>query len=340
MVVTLALCGDVMLGRLVDAAIREHGPAYVWGDTLALLRSADLRLINLECVIATGGTPWPDKTFHFRAGPGAVDALRQAGIDYVTLANNHVLDFQAPALLEMLDRLDRAGIAHAGGGRNLDEAARPAMLEARGVRIGVVAIADHPDAWAAGPDRPGVHHVPITLDEAGLGQVRVGIAGARDAGAELVVVSAHWGPNMRLRPPPHFRAFARAVLDAGAHLFHGHSAHVFQGVEASAGRAILYDAGDFVDDYAADPALRNDQGLLFLARVEPGRVLGLEAVPVRIGRCQVNVAGEPDRIEIAGRFRRLSAELGARVADAGDRLTVGVAPGSSGGQSARRAPRP
>ena len=124
------------------------------------------------------------------------------------------------------------------------------------------------------------------------------------------------------------------MLDAGAHLFHGHSAHVFQGAEASGGRVLLYDAGDFVDDYAVDPTLRNDQGLLFLARVEPGRVLGLEAVPVRIGHCQVNVAGEPDRTEIAERFGQLSAELGARVADAGDHLRLEVGSGSSDGRGA------
>ena len=332
MVATLALCGDVMLGRLVDRAVRERGPAYPWGDTLPLLRSADVRLINLECVIATGGLPWPEKTFHFRAGVEAVDALRCAGIDYVSLANNHVLDFQAPALLELLDHLTRAGIAHAGAGRTLAEAARPALLEARGLRIGVVAVTDYDGEWSAEPHRPGVHHVPITLDPAGLGRVQAGVARARDAGADLVIVSAHWGPNMRPRPPAHFRAFARAVLDSGAHLFHGHSAHVFQGVEASAGRVILYDTGDFVDDYAVDPALRNDQGLLFLASVAPGRVLSLEAVPVRIGRCQVNVAREPDRTEIAERFRQLSAELGTRIADAGDRLVVEVAASRSEGE--------
>jgi poly-gamma-glutamate synthesis protein (capsule biosynthesis protein) len=91
----LAFNGDVMLGRLVNEMIRHMGASYVWGDTLPFIKKADLLLINLESVIAKDGTPW-DKTpkvFFFRAYPNAIDVLKIAGIDYVSLANNHSLDF-------------------------------------------------------------------------------------------------------------------------------------------------------------------------------------------------------------------------------------------------------
>ncbi|MDO8725172.1 MAG: CapA family protein [Candidatus Methanoperedens sp.] len=89
----LAFNGDVMLGRLVNEMIRHMGASYVWGDTLPLIKKADLRLVNLECVIAKDGIPW-DKTpkvFFFRADPHAIDVLKIAEVNYVSLANNHTL---------------------------------------------------------------------------------------------------------------------------------------------------------------------------------------------------------------------------------------------------------
>ena len=311
----LALTGDVMLGRLVNEALARFGPAYPWGDTLPYLQMADLTLINLECVIAGGGSPWArwPKAFHFRTDPIAVQTLQLAGVDYVTLANNHVLDYEEAAFLEMLERLEAAGIAYAGAGRDLEAARRPALLQAGEVRIGVVACTDNEPGWAATPTALGTNWIPITLEERSLAPVREGIAHARAAGAELVICSVHWGPNMVQRPRPLFREFAHAVVDAGADVYHGHSAHVFQGVELYRGRPIIYDAGDFVDDYAVDPMLRNDQGLLIYLHIEGSSVVQVEMIPVLIARCQVNLATGAEQAAIAGRMRHLSAELGTEV---------------------------
>ena len=103
----IALTGDVMLGRLVDQYVIHNqsiGPDKIWSDVLPLLLKADRRLSNLECVISSGGREWqPDsKAFHFRAQPRAIDFLRAAKIDCVTLANNHVLDYGTDALIECL----------------------------------------------------------------------------------------------------------------------------------------------------------------------------------------------------------------------------------------------
>jgi poly-gamma-glutamate capsule biosynthesis protein CapA/YwtB (metallophosphatase superfamily) len=134
---TLALTGDVMLGRLANDALVRCGPAHPWGNTLPALCAADLAIVNLECVIARGGRPWTrwPKVFHFRADPVALTALRLAGIDGVMLANNHVLDYGEDALLEMLGLLEQSGMAYAGAGRCDEEARRPALLEARGLRV-------------------------------------------------------------------------------------------------------------------------------------------------------------------------------------------------------------
>src|SRR5207248_1383095 len=113
-------------------------------------------------------------------------------------------------------------------------------------------------AFAAGPDHPGTNYLTIATDPATRARVRRAATRARRQGAELVVLSLHWGPNMRLTPPRRFRAFAQAALEDGVALLHGHSAHLFQGVEFDRKGLILYDTGDFLDDYAVDPELRND----------------------------------------------------------------------------------
>ena len=312
--ISLALAGDVMLGRLVDEAIRRSGVGYPWGDTLPLLRSADARLINLECVIAAGGERWTrtPKVFHFRAGPPALETLRLAAIDCVSLANNHVLDYSEAALLELLGRLDGAGIAHAGAGANLDDAVRPAILQVVGIRIAVAAFTDNQPEWAATPSTPGVNFVEVRSESAGMATVERAIAAARRE-ADLVLCTAHWGPNMRLRPPQAFQDFAHRLIDSGVDVIHGHSAHVFQGIEVYQGKPILYDTGDYVDDYAVDPALRNDRSFLFSLTVGQRRVTAIDLVPVLISRCQVNRATGHDFADTCRTMRGLSAELGTRL---------------------------
>jgi poly-gamma-glutamate synthesis protein (capsule biosynthesis protein) len=116
------------------------------------------------------------------------------------------------------------------------------------------------------------------------------------------------------------------MIEAGVDLFWGHSAHVVQGIEFHQGKPILYDTGDFVDDYAVDPDLRNDLSALFLAGVGPRQVWELELVPVRIGEMQVNIARGRDRAWFLDRLDALCAEFGTALTPAGDGLRVRVAP--------------
>lgn len=322
----IALVGDVMLGREVGEEIArgDRSPTSFWGDTLEILGEADLVVGNLECAITERRARWTrtPKVFHFRAPPAAVDVLAAAGFDAVSLANNHLLDYREEGLLDTLGHLDRAGIARAGAGRDRAEAERPAVVEATGARLGLVALTDNEPGWAATADRPGVWWAPIGRDPEVLDRVEASVHRAREAGADVVALSLHWGPNMVERPPDRFRAFAREAVARGVDVIHGHSAHVFQGVEVVDGAPVLYDLGDFLDDYAVDPRLRNDRSVVALVGIEAGRVASLELVPVRLRLATVEIAQGEDRAWIAARLRALSAELGTRVEEAGDRLRV------------------
>src|SRR5207244_9711522 len=124
----------------------------------AAAREADLFVLNLECCISERGERWPDprKPFFFRAPPRATATLAHLGVDCVTLANNHALDFGPQALLDTFDHLRAAGIACVGAGPDAAAARAPVVLEARGFRLAVVAASDHPAESAAAEDQPGI----------------------------------------------------------------------------------------------------------------------------------------------------------------------------------------
>ena len=322
--VTVALVGDVMLGRGVNEALREVRPEEPWGNALPVLEEADLRIVNLECAVTEHRRPWTrtPKVFHFRADPASVEVLRAARIDACSLANNHTLDFEERGLLDTLAYLGTAGVRYAGAGRNREEAERPALLTAGGERVALVAFTDNEPPFAAGPGKPGTNYLPVSLEPEVLRRVEAAVAAARQAGAETVVFSNHWGPNMVERPSDLFRRFARAVVDRGADVYYGHSAHIFQGVEIYHGKPILYDTGDFIDDYAVDPRLRNDRSFLFRVCVEGGEFRRLELFPVTLPYARVDLARGDEREAILDRMEDLSAEMGTAFARHEDRLVL------------------
>jgi poly-gamma-glutamate capsule biosynthesis protein CapA/YwtB (metallophosphatase superfamily) len=310
--VKLALAGDMMLGRKVAERIVSEGPDGLIADEIVeLTRAADLFVLNLECCISERGTPWPDprKPFFFRAPPAATEVLNRLGVDCVTLANNHALDFGAEALLDTFEHLTSAGIKWVGAGRNLDEAQRPAVLDADGFRLAVLGGSDHPAEFAARPDSPGIAY--------GLDWLAAAIDGLD---ADAVLVTPHWGPNMTAAPRPHALRAAAALRAAGATLIAGHSAHVFHGVEPG----VLYDLGDFLDDYAVDSKLRNDLGLLFFVTLERTGPKRLEAVPLKLEYCHTRLADGEDAEWIRRRFREACAALGTEVADEDGRMVVSL----------------
>jgi poly-gamma-glutamate synthesis protein (capsule biosynthesis protein) len=313
----LALAGDTMLGRKVAEAIETSGPAArVADDVVALAQAADLFVLNLECCITERTTRWPDprKPFFFRAPPASTEVLTRLGVDCVTLANNHALDYGSDALVDTFEHLRRAGISWVGAGRQRDEARAPVVLQADDVRVGVLGFSDHPAGYAAGPASPGIAYVHLWH---GLDWLPAAIARLR-ADVDVVLVTPHWGPNMTPWPLPHIRRAAAALRAAGATLIAGHSAHVFHGVQPS----VLYDLGDFIDDYAVDPQLRNDLGLLFFVTLDRDGPLRLEAVPLKLEYCYTRLADGNDAAWIRDRFRALCAALGTEVGEEDGRLVV------------------
>lgn len=314
----LALAGDTMLGRLVGERLESDPSATLFSDDLAaVIAEADAFVLNLECAISDRGVRWPDpnKPFFFRAPPSAVEVLTNLGVDCVTLANNHALDYGVDALLDTIERLADAGIGVVGAGVDEAAARRPEVFEAAGTRIGVVGVTDHPADFAAGPDRPGVAYGDLRVETP---QWLVDDIRQLGDDADVVLVTPHWGPNMVQAPLPHVLRAATEMRDAGASLVAGHSAHVFHG----AGDRVLYDLGDFVDDYAVDPGVRNDLGLLFVVTFERGVPTRVEAVPIALEYCFTRLADPDERAWIVRRFGDACAALGTPTAVTDDRILI------------------
>jgi hypothetical protein len=205
--------------------------------------------------------------------------------------------------------LASGGIAWVGAGPEIAAARAPVVLEAGGFRLGILALTDHPSDYAAAASQPGVAYA--NLPRGGVpGWVAEAIA-ALDADA--ILVTPHWGWNMTAEPVAHVRAAARGLLEAGATLVAGHSAHVFHGIALR----VLYDLGDFLDDYRVDRQLRNDLGVLLLVDLANSR---LEAIPLKLEFAHTRFANGEDAAWIRRRFTDACAALGTAVTEEDGRL--------------------
>jgi hypothetical protein len=208
----------------------------------------------------------------------------------------------------------------------------PVVIDAGGVRVRIVAVSDHPSSYAAGVQRPGI----AFADLAGAPVPPwLRIASAPNADADMTIVLPHWGPNMRASPVPHGRRGAAALQAAGATLIAGHSAHVPQG---PSGRT-LFDLGDFIDDYAVDPGLRNDLGVLWLVTLDAEGPRRVEGVPLRLEFAHTRLAARDETRLLHSLLQERCAAVGSGVHQQGDRLIFEAARarGCAAGRLATRA---
>jgi poly-gamma-glutamate capsule biosynthesis protein CapA/YwtB (metallophosphatase superfamily) len=319
--------GDVMLGRIVKKYILRSGPDYPLGQVANLMRAADLTIVNLECAITASAAIWPGapKAFYFGAPPQAIESLTGAGIDMVSLANNHALDFGVDGLHETLQHLQRHGILCVGAGADIAAAVSPAIIEHNGMRFGMAAFCDHQADFAARHDSPGIAWLDLDDESAALGAWRKALDGLQRAAVDWPILSLHWGPNMVFRPSAKFCRLAHAAIDMGWKILFGHSAHVYQGLEIYRGCPIIYAAGDLVDDYYVDPEFRNDHQLLFEMELTRNALQRILLYPVFIEACRTQPADNVQSRTIVAWMTAMCKEMGTQVQQAGEKIWIEAA---------------
>ena len=236
----LAAVGDVTFGNGVGTMIGLYGARYPWLSVAPILHRADIAIANLEGAVSTRGTPVPNKQFHFRGPPAALAAAgRFAGVDVVSLANNHTLDYGRIAFLDTLRYAHLYGIRTVGGGVDLERARRPAVIPIGGIRVAFLGYSDiRPQGFDAGPGRPGIAPAFSEL-------ITADVRAARRQ-ADVVVVYFHWGIERTFSPTGRQRYLARVSFAAGAQVVLGAHPHVQQPRERFGTRFVAWSLGNFV----------------------------------------------------------------------------------------------
>ncbi|MFP4621149.1 MAG: CapA family protein [Bacteroidales bacterium] len=356
---TLFLCGDVMTGRGIDQVLphsvdpsiyesyvkdardyvrlaeRKNGNIddpvsyeYIWGDAMEVWNQVDpmFKIINLETSITTNDDPWPGKGIHYRMHPGNTNLLATAGIDFCSLANNHVLDWGRDGLVETLHSLENAGIVTAGAGKNLSEAHKPAVLNKNGQRVILLSYGAPTSGilrnWGATPEKPGVNLLTLQ-DKKAVRRIEKKIQSIKQPG-DVVVFSVHWGGNWGFDVPPQQQKIARQLIDeAGVDIVHGHSSHHTRGIEVYKDKLILYGAGDFLNDYegiSGHDQYRDDLTLMYFPKIDPakGKLISMQMVPMQIRNFSLRRTTEKDTRWMLSNLNRNVTISGASIELSGE----------------------
>jgi poly-gamma-glutamate synthesis protein (capsule biosynthesis protein) len=313
--VTIAAVGDMIFDRRVRTVIAAAGGDAPLARVASLLARADVTVGNLESPLSWRGTRNEQKDVTFRGDPRGVEGLALAGFDFLSLANNHVLDYGPDALEDTIALLDERGIGHAGAGADRSAAWRPAVVERSGARVAFLSFTHIlPVGFIATDARPGLAR--------GRGNMDAVCEAIREAKREndYVLVSFHWGVEYQDDCNAEQVRDAHAAIDAGADMVLSHHPHVIQAVERYKGRLIAYSLGDFVFDHYSR---KTGEAFVLEAELGPDGVGAARIVPVYLdtdGRPGV-VTGEAART-ILERLRAISAKRGTTVVLRGDTAEV------------------
>lgn len=313
--ITVAAVGDMVFDRAVKQLIESQGGSAPLKSVAKQLSSADVTVGNLESMLSDNGSPASGKSVTFAGDPTAIEGLSAAGFDFLSVANNHTLDYGPRAMLDTIAGLDKAGIGHAGAGKNRAAAWTPAAAEKNGATVAYLAFSHVvPSGWQAQPNAPGVasgRYDMALLEKA-----------IRDAKKthDYVIVSFHWGNEYDDTANDEQITDGHKAIDAGADLVVASHPHVIQGVESYSGRLIAYSLGNFVFDHTSKVV---GESFILNVTLTPDGVAEATVVPVYL-----DTHGSPAVVKgaearsILTRLRRLSAPLGGKVVIDGDTARI------------------
>jgi poly-gamma-glutamate synthesis protein (capsule biosynthesis protein) len=272
------------LGNSFDSKFINNSKQSIFGDTLPILSGADLLIGNLETTITTHTKRYP-KMFNYRINPKYADNLKLNKNMYLSIANNHIIDYDYKGMMDTMYNLERLGIIFSGAGENLNKAKLHKVFTINGKRIGIFSCADHYKYWKAGPNSPGIYYV----DYNNYNDILNHIKSIRPT-VDVLIMSIHWGPNYQIGIDPKYEKFGKDALKAGIDIIHGHSSHHVKCIRHNGHKLIMYGLGDFIDDYAVDEEYKNDIGMIVRVTINNNNALKVDIIPTKINDRRVNLA--------------------------------------------------
>lgn len=239
--ISLSFVGDLLVADYVSAITDKEGYPFLYKPSMLYLSEPDLTAGNLEFPITARGVPVEGTPYVFKGSPDVLPAMRDAGFDIMSLANNHALDQGVEGMLDTMNYLDEAGLSHMGAGNNDTEAFAPVIKEVRGIKVAYIGLSRVVpfSSWKADKNVAGVAESYDTR------RALEAVAKAKKD-ADIVVVMVHWGKERVAQPEPYQKDFGKQYIDAGADLVIGSHPHVLQGFEMYKGKWIAYSLGNFI----------------------------------------------------------------------------------------------
>lgn len=238
--IEISFAGDILLDGKVAANMDKYGVNYPFEHVRELLSGSDISFANLETPISTRGQK-ANKTYTFRSAPKTLQGIVNSGIDGVSVANNHTLDYGVHALTDTLDYLDKYKIGHTGAGRDIDEAFTAYSKTVNGKKVAIVGISRvlSGPSWYAGDKKAGIAS-GYNFDSM-MRYVKNAVKYS-----DLTIIYIHWNNEYEDYPEDYARTYAKAFIDAGVDAVMGSHSHCLQGIETYKGKPIFYSLGNFV----------------------------------------------------------------------------------------------
>ncbi len=346
---------SISLVAVGDIYIKRDDPASIMAKVKPYIRKVDIALANQESSISDRGTRMTMR-LGMRSKPGTEAVLPDTGFHAVGLSNNHTMDFGPEGLLQTVENLDRVGIAHAGAGRNFEEAHQPALITKKGVTVALLSYTSvFQPLYAAKPDSPGIAVVQVTaayepdvraVDMPGVPprvltypnqndvQALVQDIKKAKAQADIVVISWHWGISAGFRTYVNYQfELGHAAIDAGADLIFGHHAHYPLGIEVYKGKAIFYDMSNFAMELGKTHTTVA-VSMMLRCEISGKKIKKVSFLPVAI-----DPSGAPDILDtqrgahVVQLIQQLSERFGTRFSVKPDEVVVQTSPAVKGSQS-------
>ena len=268
---TVVMAGDLMIGSWGIEEIEKNGIDYPVKNLRPVFATSNLNMCNLEAPFTVSKDKFPDKTFTFKVPVKYVSMLSALNLNYVTLANNHIMDYGKSGLLETISTLENAGINYSGAGLTEAEALKPAIFSVKDKKIGVIAAgAIFPKEFWANDTTAGVFF-PWK-------EKLIEILQETRPNVDYLFVTFHWGAEKRETPKKYQKGLARLCINHGADLVWGHHPHVVQGVELYKGKPIIYSLGNFIFASFSESA----NGMVVKAVFNDNKLENLQILPLNV----------------------------------------------------------